>query len=200
VTVKGILGIEPPKLKHRADLRALLGIDDPEIINDHVFMTDAVATLLGVKPGDRVIVKGIPLTVGPLVSSTRFTAMVDMDNTSIIPIDYAQMQETQARRAPGAADDLLTEQVNWANLPTDSAVVMSDANCARAGGKVSVMHLYTDDAEQRDADRGGVRAHDGSHADHGHAPGRRVPARARHRGRRQRGGGPAVPGVAGRRW
>ena len=145
VTVKGILGIDPLELRHRADLRALLGIEDPEKVRDHVFMTDAVAELLGAKPGDRVLVKGIPLTVGPLVNATRFTAIVDMDNTSIIPIDYAQMQETGAK-STGAADDLMTQQVNWANLPTDSVVVMSDENCARAGGKVSVLHLYTRDA------------------------------------------------------
>lgn len=148
VTLKGILGIEPNELKHRPDLRALMHVDDPNIIKDHVFMTDAVANLLGVQPGDRVIVKGIPLTVGPLLSATRFTAITDMDNTSVIPIDYAQMQETQAQQTTGAADDLMAEQVNWANLPTDSVVIMSDENCARAGGKVSVVHLYTEDAEQ----------------------------------------------------
>ncbi len=145
VTVKGILGVDPAELRHRADLRALLGIEDPEILRDHVFMTDAVAVLLGVRPGDRVLVKGLPLTVGPLINATRFTAMVDMDNTSIIPIDYAQMQETGAK-VTVAADDLLTQQANWANLPTDSVVVMSDENCARAGGKVSVVHLYTADS------------------------------------------------------
>ena len=151
VTLKGILGIEPKELKHRPDLRALLQIDDPSMIEDHVFMTDAVATMLGASPGDRVIVKGIPLTMGPLLSSTRFSAITDMDNTSIIPIDYAQMQETQAQQLTGAADDLMAEQINWANLPTDSAVIMSDRNTARAGGKVSVIHLYTDDAEQAGA-------------------------------------------------
>jgi len=146
VTLKGILGVDPVELRHRPDLRALLGIEDPDIIRDHVFMTDAVADLLGVQPGDRVIVKGISLAVGPLLSSTRFTAIVDMDNTSIIPIDYAEMQETGAKQATGAAEDLLTQQVNWANLPTDSAVILSDDNCSRAGGKVSVIHLYTPDS------------------------------------------------------
>lgn len=147
VTLKGILGVDPLELRHREDLRDLLGIDDPDAVRERVFMTEAVAELLGVKPGDRVIVKGISLEVGPLIDSTRFTALVDMDNTSIIPIDYAQMQETGVK-STGAADDLLTQQVNWANLPTDSVVVMSDANCARAGGKVSVVHLYTDDAAE----------------------------------------------------
>lgn len=150
VTLKGILGIDPLELRHREDLRDLLGIDDPDAIRERVFMTEAVAELLGVEPGDRVIVKGIPLEVGALIDSTRFTALVDMDNTSIIPIDYAQMQETGAK-STGAADDLLTQQVNWANLPTDSVVVMSDEHCARAGGKVSVIHLYTRDAA--DAER-----------------------------------------------
>ena len=147
VILKGILGIEPTELKHRSDLRTLLQIDDPKIIEDHVFMTEAVATLLDVHPGDRVVVKGIPVTVGPLLSSTRFTAITDMDNSSVIPIDYAQMQETQAGQMTGAPDDLMGDQINWANLPTDSVVIMSDENCARAGGKVSLIHIYTEDAE-----------------------------------------------------
>ncbi|HMP71760.1 MAG TPA: hypothetical protein PKE55_00705 [Kiritimatiellia bacterium] len=147
VTLKGILGLEPSEVRNRPDLRSLLGIEDPDLMNDHVFMTSAVAELLGVQPGDPVIVKGLRLTVGPFLSATRFGAITDMDNTSIIPIDYAQMQDTQAQQSTGSAEDLLTEQGNWANLPTDSVVIMSDANCARAGGKVSVIHIYTRDAE-----------------------------------------------------
>lgn len=145
VTLKGILGIEPSELKYRPDLRALLNVEDPAVIENKVFMTQAVGTLLGVEPGDSVLVKGILLEVGNFISATRFTASTDMDNSSIIPIDYAQMQETQVQRGTGSPEDL-SDQVNWANLPTDSVVIMSDANCERAGGKVSVVHLYTDDA------------------------------------------------------
>ncbi len=147
VILKGILGIEPVELKHRSDLRALMQVDDPAMIAGHVFMTEAVARLLKVEPGDQVVVKGIPATVGPLLSATRFSAIVDMDNSSVIPIDYAQMQETQAGQMTAAADDLMAEQINWANLPTDSVVIMADADCARAGGKVSVVHLYTEDTD-----------------------------------------------------
>jgi hypothetical protein len=148
VTLKGILGVEPLELEHRSDLRELLQVETPADMIGKVFMTDAVADLLGVVPGDQVVVKGLHLTVGPLLNATRFTAMVDMDNTSIIPIDYAQMQETQASQSTGAADDLMAEQINWANLPTDSVVIMTDDLCARAGGKVSVVHLYTEDTER----------------------------------------------------
>lgn len=147
VILKGILGLEPAELQHRSELRELMQIDKAEDISDMVFMTEAVATLLEVTPGDRVIIKGIPLTVGSLLDSTRFTAVTDMDNTSVIPIDYAQMQDTQATQTTGAADDLMAEQINWANLPTDSVVIMSDKNCARAGGKVSVIHMYTDNVD-----------------------------------------------------
>lgn len=148
VVLKGILGIQPEELAHRADLREMLQIDDPQRIRDHVFITEAVAELLGVQPGDQVVIKGIRLTVGPLLNATRLSAIVDMDNTSVIPIDYAQMQETEARQsAASSPEDMLTEQGNWANLPTDSVVLMSDRNCEIAGGKVSVIHLYTRDTQ-----------------------------------------------------
>ena len=147
VTIKGMLGIPSEELAYRTDFMTLLGIDDPELINTHVFMTEAVAELLKVKPGDRVIVKGQRLMVGPLVSASAFGAMRDMDSSSIIPVDYAQMQGTQAATEQ-SAEDLLTEQGTWANLPTDSVVITSAKNTLRAGGKPTVVTFYTEDAQQ----------------------------------------------------
>ncbi|MBU0678988.1 MAG: M28 family peptidase [Verrucomicrobia bacterium] len=148
VVLKGILGIDPVELAHRRDLQDLLQIDDPSLIETHVFVTDAAAELLGVRPGDKVIAKGIPLIVGPLVNATKLTAIRDMDSTSIIPVDYAQMQNTAAKATQATAEDLLTEQSTWASLPSDAVMIISDRNAARAGGKVSVMHMYTEDAQQ----------------------------------------------------
>ncbi len=147
VTVKGMLGIPAEELKYRTDFMKLLGIDDPELINTHVFMTEAVAELLKVQPGDKVIVKGQRLTVGPLVSASAFGAMRDMDSSSIIPVDYAQMQGTQAATEQ-SPEDLLTEQGTWANLPTDSVVITSARNTLKAGGKPTVVTFYTKDAQE----------------------------------------------------
>jgi len=149
VTIKGMLGIAPEELKYRTDFMDLLGISDPDLINTHVFMTEAVAELLKVKPGDKVIVKGQRLIVGPLVNASAFGAMRDMDSSSIIPVDYAQMQGTQAAAATEqSAEDLLTEQGTWANLPTDSVVITSAKNTLKAGGKPTVVTFYTKDAQQ----------------------------------------------------
>jgi len=147
VTIKGMLGIPEEELARRPDFLALLGIDDATLIHTHVFMTEAVAELLKVKPGSRIIIKGQRLTVGPLVNASAFGAMRDMDSSSIIPVDYAQMQGTQAvtEQTP---EDLLTEQGNWANLPTDSVVITSTENSRRAGGKPTVVTFYTEDAQQ----------------------------------------------------
>jgi hypothetical protein len=147
VTVKGMLGIPAEELAYRADLRALLGIEDPALIHTHVFMTEAVAELLDVQPGDAVLVKGRRLTVGPLVNAAAFGALRDMDNSSIIPVDYAQMQGTQASTEQ-SAEDLLTDTGNWANLPTDAVVITSTENVRRSGGKPTVVTFYTDDAQQ----------------------------------------------------
>jgi len=147
VTIKGMLGIPAEELKYRTDFMNLLGITDPEMINTHVFMTEAVAELLKVKPGDNVIVKGQRLIVGPLVNASAFGAMRDMDSSSIIPVDYAQMQGTQAATEQ-SAEDMLTEQGTWANLPTDSVVITSARNSLKAGGKPTVVTFYTEDALQ----------------------------------------------------
>jgi len=147
VTVKGMLGIPPEELAYRADFMKLLGIDDPTLIDTHVFMTEAVAELLKVQPGATVLVKGQRLTVGPLVNASAFAAMRDMDSSSIIPVDYAQMQGTQAATEQ-SPEDLLTEQGTWANLPTDSVVITGAKNTLKAGGKPTVVTFYTRDAEQ----------------------------------------------------
>jgi len=147
ITIKGMLGIPAAELRYRTDFMTLLGIDDPELIHTHVFMTEAVAELLKVKPGDRVIVKGQRLTVGPLVNASAFGAMRDMDASSIIPVDYAQMQGTQAATEQ-SPEDMLTDQGTWANLPTDSVVITSEENTRRAGGKPTVVTFYTADAQQ----------------------------------------------------
>ena len=147
VMIKGMLGIPARELAYRKDFMALLGIDDPALIDTHVFMTEAVAELLKVKPGDRVIVKGQRLIVGPLLNAAAFGAMRDMDASSIIPVDYAQMQGTQAV-AEQSPEDLLTDQGTWPNLPTDSVVITSEENTRRAGGKPTVVTFYTADAEQ----------------------------------------------------
>ena len=147
VTLKGILGIPANELKYRTDFMTLLGITDPALIDTHVFMTEAVAELLKIKPGEEVIVKGQRLIVGPLINASAFAAMRDMDNSSIIPVDYAQMQGTQAA-VEQSPEDMLTDQGTWPNLPTDSVVITSAHNSLRAGGKPTVVTFYTADAQQ----------------------------------------------------
>jgi len=146
VVLKGILGLDPVELKHRKDLRDLLQVEDPAQLETRVYITEATAELLGVRPGDRVLAKGIPLEVGPLMSATRLTALRDMDSTSIVPVDYAQMQNTAAKTTQASVEDLLTGQSTWASLPGDAVMIVSDRNARRAGGKVSVVHLYTGNA------------------------------------------------------
>lgn len=147
VMVKGMLGIPENELNYRADFVQLLGITNAAMIHTHVFMTEAVAELLKVGPGAEVIVKGQRLIVGPLISASAFGAMRDMDNSSIIPVDYAQMEGTQAATEQ-TPEDMLTDQGTWPNLPTDSVVITSDRNTLRAGGKPTVVTFYTADAQK----------------------------------------------------
>lgn len=145
VSLKGMLGLSPAELSLRQDLRALLGIERAEEIEGKVFMTDAVAALLGVEPGDPVLVTGRPFTVGPLLTGTALSAARDMDGNSILPVDFITMSFYGS--TPPAADDLLQAQQTWTSLPNDAIVLLAADAVHRLGGKVHMISAYTPSTE-----------------------------------------------------
>ncbi len=147
VVLKGILGVGPEELRHRADLRELFQIQEPEDINRLVLMTEAVAELLKVKPGDHVMLKGRQYEVGPLLNSGALSAARDMDGGSILPVDFAAMKAAQKGDKP-QTENVLEEQDTWSSLPVDSIVIISSENARLAGGKPHAIPIYTADSQQ----------------------------------------------------
>ena len=145
VTLEGILGAPPLELRRRKDLLDLFRLSAPEDLDRYVLMTEAVAELLEVKTGDRVLLKGLPLEVGPILDAARLSAARDMDGSSILPVDFAAMKAAQKGDKP-PTENLLVEQDTWTSLPIDSIVIVSAENARRIDGKPHVVHLYTDDS------------------------------------------------------
>ena len=100
VTLEGILGAPPLELRRRKDLLDLFRLSAPEDLDRYVLMTEAVAELLEVKTGDRVLLKGLPLEVGHILDAARLSAARDMDGSSILPVDFAAMKAAQKGDKP----------------------------------------------------------------------------------------------------
>ena len=147
VAIKGMLGLSPQEIRRRDDLKALLQITDGDDLDSHAFMTEAVAELLNVKPGDEVLLKGLRLKVGPLISASALSTARDMDGSSILPVDFAQMKAAQKDQTV-QSDDMTQEQDTWTSLPVDSIIITSAENTRRAGGKPHLIAIYTEDAGQ----------------------------------------------------
>ena len=147
VTLRGILGLSPRELARRQDLRTLLHLKNTDDFEQQVYITDAVAELLKVKPGDPVIIRGLHLTVGPLLDAAALSVARDMDGSSILPVDFLAMKSAQAdvKQSNSSATD---EQDKWSSLPVDSIVIMSAANAKLAYAKCHAIPIYTEDTHQ----------------------------------------------------
>ncbi|MBP7831005.1 MAG: hypothetical protein KA248_13920 [Kiritimatiellae bacterium] len=147
VSLKAVLGISAEEIAARPDLQKLFGLNDPADIDRMVLMTEAVAALLGVRPGARVCLKGGTFEVGPLLSAADLSAARDMEGSSILPVDFATMKLASAGTAE-VSEDVLDEQAKWTSLPVDSVVITSTESSRRFGGKPHLVHFYTKDAEE----------------------------------------------------
>ncbi|MBU1694205.1 MAG: hypothetical protein KKC51_09615 [Verrucomicrobia bacterium] len=147
VSLKAVLGISAEEVAARPDLQALFQLKDPADLDRMVLMTDAVAKLLKVKPGDRVCLKGTTLEVGPLLSAAELSAARDMEGSSILPVDFATMKLASAGTEE-VGENVLDEQAKWTSLPVDSIVITSSETARQYGGKPHLIHLYTRDAQE----------------------------------------------------
>jgi len=146
VMLQGILGLAPAELAKRQDLREVLGIETPADIEQKVFITEAVANLLDIKAGQKVILRGLHLTIGPILDSSKLSVARDMDGSSILPVDFLAMKDAQADKKTGGS--VTDEADKWSSLPVDSIVIMSAENARLAYGKCHCIPIYTDDSQQ----------------------------------------------------
>ncbi|MBM4038750.1 MAG: FtsX-like permease family protein [Planctomycetes bacterium] len=144
LALRGVLGLDAREFAHRPDLAALFGAN-ADRWESIVLVTTAVADRLGVKPGDPVLVGGLPLTVGTLLDPSQVSAAKDMDGNGILPVDFVEMRTAVSETASGEAALTAQGEQNWAYLPTDSVVVVSAANARLMGATLHAVTLYTPD-------------------------------------------------------
>ncbi len=139
VELRGLLGIDDAELARRPDLAELLG----ESLRDRVLLTASVMRALGVADGDPVRVRGALRRVRE-VDAVALSGATDMDGSSILPVDFVEMQSAQP------ADDVteeeaLTATLSWTSLSPDTVAIV-DADTAQAlGGALHGVSVYTDD-------------------------------------------------------
>ncbi len=143
VTIKGVLGIDPIELGQRPDMKQFFGaLDDTTVL-----ITSAVASTLGVKPGDQVLMKGRRLTVGQLLDAVRVSAAKDMDTSSILPADFTEASSTQQTTQNDEEVEMMTQR-NWASLPVDQVVVVSAETAKSLGASLYGLMVYTRDTTE----------------------------------------------------
>ncbi len=140
VALRGILGIEASELACRRDLAGVLGTKS---VDDTVWVTEAVAKRLEVKPGDRIIVGGISFKLGALIDTSSLAGVEDMDGSSLLPVDFVEMIGTQ--RSPQSEEAALMGRQNWSALPADSVAIVSAEAAQRMGASLRIITLYTTD-------------------------------------------------------
>lgn len=148
VVLKGVLGIDSTELRHREDLAGVL-VHGDSAYRRTVWMTSAVSGMLDVAEGDTVLVGGVPLQVGRLFDAHELLQIQDMDNSDILPVNFAEMAEAQAEEgvAVGSRElgDFagLKEAVSWTTLPVDLSIVVPAEVAAVLGADLHALAVYT---------------------------------------------------------
>jgi hypothetical protein len=157
LTLQGLVGLEPAEVAARPDLRALLG--EPAALTTGVVVTEALAQSLQVRQGEQLIIGGVPLTVARVVKASALSAVREMDDSGILPVDFAAMANSQANAPQGAqqkpvGSDVLASAQNaldWVELSPDTVVVVSAETARQLGASLRQITLYTTDATQATA-------------------------------------------------
>lgn len=143
IVLSGILGLEEEELRQRDDLSQVMGKE----LAGRVLLTSSVAKALDVKKGGKVLVKGMPFSVG-IVDAARSSILTDMDGNSVLPVDFTVMEGQQQAKDDMPEEDPLTAQRNWSSLSPDSVAVVSADSAVALGASLHAVMIYTDDTAQ----------------------------------------------------
>jgi hypothetical protein len=138
----GVLGLSASEIRRRPDLEALLGRLSPSDA-PRIWIGRGMAAQLGVKAGEQVILGGKALEVGPILDSAQLSILQDMDESSILPVDFRQARSSPPPETPEAM--LAPPKESWSSLPVDSTAIVSAEIAQELGASLRVTHLYTAD-------------------------------------------------------
>ncbi len=133
--LRGILGLTDAELAARPDLAEAVG--RPDTLDGRIWMTPAVASGLGVGPGDRVRLRGQPLEVGGLLDVGALTGLADPDGSSPLPVDFTLMAGVT-----GQAELEAMQGQDWAAMPYDACAIVSADTAWALGGTLRQILFY----------------------------------------------------------
>jgi hypothetical protein len=139
--IPAVLGFEGREIRRRPDLAALL--DDR--LEGGIQLTSAVARVLGVDVGEFVRFRGRRLQVRRILDATALSSVQDMDNASVLPVDFTEVRSSQPATATEPAEQSLHASVNWTSLPADSVAIVSAEQARAMGAALHGISVYTRD-------------------------------------------------------
>jgi len=141
LALRGVLGIDPEEIRRRADLGAVFDTH----LAGRVLLSTTVADALGVQEGDPLLAGGRRLIAGRPFDPVKASVTVDMDDSSVLPVDFLQASSIDAAGtgtdAEGMEDEL---EERWASLAPDSVLVVDGRTARELGAELQGITLYTD--------------------------------------------------------
>ncbi len=144
VVLRGLLGLQADELLFRPEIRNLLGRPPPENFAKMLWLTEQSAKRIGAEPGDTVSLAGRELTLGEYLSPQRMINTLDMDGSSILPVDLSSY-DPNAEQDTGSSEESTQSDQSWSYLPVDSIAIAPAEIVRRAGGSLRGLTIYTPD-------------------------------------------------------
>lgn len=146
VVLSGLLGLTAAERAQRHDWTGLTtapGTDAP----DGIWLSDAVASRLGLDVGDPVLLGGLELRLAGVLATGQMLRWRDFEGTSILPKD---MRVTDATQAP-SDDDSEAGAPSWSDLPADGVAIVDAATVQRLNGTLRQLNVYTPSVDEASA-------------------------------------------------
>jgi hypothetical protein len=146
LALRGVLGLDPREIGRRKDLAEIF---DTNLVG-RVLLTDTVAHALGVREGDTVLAGGERLVVGRPFDPVKASVVVDMDDSSVLPVDFLAASSSSAQAAQSDESDMdeTTADSNWSNLSPDFVLVVDTATARRLGAALQAVTMYAEGEAQ----------------------------------------------------
>ncbi len=141
LVLRGVLGLQYAELERREEFAELLDADEATF-DQMAWITQSTAEFLKVKAGDKVIMKGKTLTVGRLLNDVKLTVIRDMDDSSILPVDFEEEKSTSKE---SESDPTQIEQKTWKTIPVDACAIVSANTAKDLHARLRAIVLYTED-------------------------------------------------------
>ncbi len=137
--IPAVLGFEKREIRRRPDLAAVI---HPHL-EGGIQLTPAVARALGVETGDFIRFRGRRLQVRRVLDATALSSVQDMDNSSVLPVDFTEVRSAQPA-ATATEEQSLHATVNWTSLPADSVAIVGADEARAMGAALHGISVYTD--------------------------------------------------------